>query len=131
MIGPYQTARDFRAALEARLKQTARAQGTDLMRLRRQVAFDRLLARLFAASDTPRGLASRGCSRAATPSNCAWAVKPAPPRISISRFPTRSASDSVTTTHVKPPPSSWIAQRTSWGSGSCLTRRDEGVVCQA
>jgi hypothetical protein len=47
MIGRYQTARDFRVALEERLKQTARAQRLDLMRLRRQVAFDRLLARLF------------------------------------------------------------------------------------
>jgi hypothetical protein len=51
VIGRYQTARAFRAALEDRLKQLARAQGTDLMRLRRQVAFDRLLARLFAEPD--------------------------------------------------------------------------------
>ncbi|MGH2515555.1 MAG: nucleotidyl transferase AbiEii/AbiGii toxin family protein, partial [Ktedonobacterales bacterium] len=53
MIGRYQTARAFRAALEERLKQTARTQRLDLMRLRRQVAFDRLLARLFAAPDAP------------------------------------------------------------------------------
>lgn len=53
MIGRYQTARAFRAALEDRLKQMARDQGTDLMRLRRQVAFDRLLARLFAEPDPP------------------------------------------------------------------------------
>ena len=53
MIGRYQTARDFRVALEERLKQTARAKRLDLMRLRRQVAFDRLLARLFVAPDTP------------------------------------------------------------------------------
>jgi|SRR5690348_8725888 len=64
MIGRYQTTRDFRAALEERLKQTARAQRLDLMRLRRQVAFDRLLARLFAApalrneSDAPDGPAA-------------------------------------------------------------------------
>lgn len=51
MIGRYQTARAFRAALEERLKRTARAQGIDLMRLRRQVAFDRLLARLFTESE--------------------------------------------------------------------------------
>jgi len=51
VIGHYQTARAVRAALEDRLKQTARAQGIDLMRLRRQVAFDRLLARLFAESE--------------------------------------------------------------------------------
>jgi len=53
MIGRYQTARAFRAALEERLRQTAREHGLDLMRLRRQVAFDRLLARLFATSDVP------------------------------------------------------------------------------
>ena len=53
MIGRYHTASAFRVALEDRLKQLARAQGTDLMRLRRQVAFDRLLARLFAEPDPP------------------------------------------------------------------------------
>jgi hypothetical protein len=53
MIGRYQTARAFRIALEARLKQTAQARHLDLMRLRRQVAFDRLLARLFAAQEPP------------------------------------------------------------------------------
>jgi len=53
VIGRYQTARAFRAALEDRLKQLARAQGTDLMRLRREVAFDRLLARLFAHQTRP------------------------------------------------------------------------------
>lgn len=51
MIGRYQTAKAFRAALEERLKQRARAEQLDPMRLRRQVAFDRLLARLFAAPD--------------------------------------------------------------------------------
>lgn len=43
----YKTAGAFRAALETRLQTRARAQGTDLQRLRRQVAFDRFLARLF------------------------------------------------------------------------------------
>src|SRR6516164_1635691 len=43
----YKTAGAFRTALEARLQNRARAEGTDLQRLRRQVAFDRLLARLF------------------------------------------------------------------------------------
>lgn len=62
MIGRYQTARDFRAALEERLKQLARSQGTDLMRLRRQVAFDRLIARLFAAPDIPDTPDARGAS---------------------------------------------------------------------
>jgi len=43
----YATAAAFRRALEDRLKDTARREGVDLQRLRRQVAFDRLLARLF------------------------------------------------------------------------------------
>ncbi len=53
MIGRYQTARAFRAALEERLKRTAQSSGVDLMRLRRQVAFDRILARLFAEPSPP------------------------------------------------------------------------------
>jgi hypothetical protein len=43
----YKTAGAFRVALEARLQSRAREQGTDLQRLRRQVAFDRFLARMF------------------------------------------------------------------------------------
>jgi hypothetical protein len=43
----YKMAGAFRAALEARLQARARDGETDLQRLRRQVAFDRLLARLF------------------------------------------------------------------------------------
>jgi len=43
----YKTASAFRAALETRLQARARDEKTDLQRLRRQVAFDRLLARLF------------------------------------------------------------------------------------
>jgi hypothetical protein len=43
----YKTAGAFRAALEARLQTRAREQGMDLQRLRRQVAFDRFLARMF------------------------------------------------------------------------------------
>ncbi len=46
-IKQYKTAGAFRAALEARLQTRARDEKTDLQRLRRQVAFDRLLARLF------------------------------------------------------------------------------------
>ena len=42
----YKTAGAFRAALETRLQTRAREQGTDLQRLRRQVAFDRFLARM-------------------------------------------------------------------------------------
>jgi predicted nucleotidyltransferase component of viral defense system len=43
----YKTAGPFRTALEARLQTRARETGTDLQRLRRQVAFDRFLARMF------------------------------------------------------------------------------------
>jgi predicted nucleotidyltransferase component of viral defense system len=43
----YKTAGAFRTALEARLQARAREEGTDLQRLRRQVAFDRFLARMF------------------------------------------------------------------------------------
>ncbi|HEY1388295.1 MAG TPA: nucleotidyl transferase AbiEii/AbiGii toxin family protein [Ktedonobacterales bacterium] len=53
MTGRYHTARAFRVALEARLKQVAQTRNLDLMRLRRQVAFDRLLARLFAVQEPP------------------------------------------------------------------------------
>src|SRR6266699_5471049 len=43
----YKTAGAFRTALETRLQARARQEGTDLQRLRRQVAFDRFLARMF------------------------------------------------------------------------------------
>ena len=43
----YKTAGAFRTALETRLQTRARAEATDLQRLRRQVAFDRFLARMF------------------------------------------------------------------------------------
>jgi hypothetical protein len=43
----YKTAGAFRAALESRLQNRSREEGTDLQRLRRQVAFDRFLARIF------------------------------------------------------------------------------------
>jgi len=43
----------FRTALEERLKRLTQKEGFDLQRLRRQVAFDRLLCRLFANPDAP------------------------------------------------------------------------------
>ncbi len=49
----YATATSFRIALEARLKSLAHAEGIDLQRLRRQVSFDRLLARLFSEPNAP------------------------------------------------------------------------------
>ena len=53
MIGPYDAPQAFRAALEARLRNLSQQQGTDLQRLQRRVAFERLLARLFAGDDPP------------------------------------------------------------------------------
>ncbi len=49
----YATATAFRQALEMRLHTMARQEGTDLQRLRRQVAFDRLLCRLFQDKNCP------------------------------------------------------------------------------
>lgn len=49
----YATAAAFRVALETRLKAISTAEGTDLQRLRRQVSFDRLLARFFAEQNAP------------------------------------------------------------------------------
>ncbi len=49
----YASAGAFRRALEERLKQIAQAEQTDINRLRRQVAFDRLLARLFQTNYAP------------------------------------------------------------------------------
>jgi len=49
----YATASAFRIALEARLKSLAHAEGIDLQRLRRQVSFDRMLARLFSEPNAP------------------------------------------------------------------------------
>lgn len=45
----YESAAGFRMALETRLAQCAREQGVSLMRLRKEVVFDRFLARLLAA----------------------------------------------------------------------------------
>jgi hypothetical protein len=49
----YATPAAFRRALEDRLMKLAREDRMDLQRLRRQVAFDRLLCRLFHAANSP------------------------------------------------------------------------------
>jgi hypothetical protein len=49
----YATAGAFRRALQDRLAATAKSEGVDLQRIRRQVAFDRLLARLFSSTNPP------------------------------------------------------------------------------
>src|ERR1700732_685158 len=46
-VKQYKTAGAFRTALETRLQTRAQVERTDLQRLRRQVAFDRFLARMF------------------------------------------------------------------------------------
>ena len=52
MVAPrqYATAGALRTALEIRLLERSRRDAVDLHRLRRQVAFDRLLVRMFDAS---------------------------------------------------------------------------------
>ena len=52
----YATPAAFRQALENRLRRQAEEEGVDLMRFRRQVAFDRLLARIFAGKHGPWAL---------------------------------------------------------------------------
>lgn len=52
----YTTATAFRRALEDRLNARSKAEGIDLKRMRRQVAFDRLLVRLFAGEHPPWSL---------------------------------------------------------------------------
>lgn len=49
----YSTAFAFRRALEDRLNGLSKSEGVDLQRIRRQVAFDRLLVRLFADGNPP------------------------------------------------------------------------------
>lgn len=62
MVAPrqYTTAKALRTALEARLLERAKRDNTDLQRLRRQVAFDRLLARLFSTDAAVRGWVLKG-----------------------------------------------------------------------
>ena len=47
MSKEYRSAMAFRSALETRLKNISKEKNIDIQRLRRQVAFDRLLSRLF------------------------------------------------------------------------------------
>jgi hypothetical protein len=51
--GKYATATAFRRALEDRLRQIAEVEKLPIERLRREVAFDRFLARLFADANAP------------------------------------------------------------------------------
>ncbi|MBX9923880.1 MAG: nucleotidyl transferase AbiEii/AbiGii toxin family protein [Rhabdochlamydiaceae bacterium] len=51
MTTRFKTAADFRKSLENRLKNMATEKGENLQRLRRKVAFDRLLARLFSSEE--------------------------------------------------------------------------------
>lgn len=49
----FNSSQDFRKSLETRLQNKAKKEGIDLQRLRRCVAFDRLLARLFTHPEPP------------------------------------------------------------------------------
>jgi predicted nucleotidyltransferase component of viral defense system len=51
MTTRFKTSADFRKSLENRLKNMALEKGENLQRLRRKVAFDRLLARLFSSEE--------------------------------------------------------------------------------
>jgi predicted transcriptional regulator of viral defense system len=53
MASKYATASAFRRALEDRLQSISQKDHIDLQRLRREVAFDRMLARLFASDTAP------------------------------------------------------------------------------
>lgn len=71
MVTPrqYATAGALRAALETRLLERSRRDDVDLQRLRRQVAFDRLLARMFDPAHAARdhhgnGISYLRCARA-------------------------------------------------------------------
>jgi hypothetical protein len=55
-IKTYATAGAFRVALEERLKQRSQSDQIDINRLRRQLSFDRLLARLFNGDSAPWAL---------------------------------------------------------------------------
>lgn len=52
-IKTYESSKAFRVALEDRLNRASKSEGIDILRLRRQVAFDRLLARFFSKSSAP------------------------------------------------------------------------------
>ncbi|CCB88216.1 nucleotidyl transferase AbiEii/AbiGii toxin family protein [Simkania negevensis] len=49
----FENAVDFRKSLEMRLLKRAQSIGVDVQRIRKQVAFDRLLARLFRQENCP------------------------------------------------------------------------------
>ncbi len=51
MTTRFESSTDFRKSLEARLKNRAAESKIDLQRLRRKVAFDRFLARVFSGND--------------------------------------------------------------------------------
>ena len=49
----YTTAKAFRTALETRISTTHREEGVAFERIRKQISFDRLLARLFVKKPSP------------------------------------------------------------------------------
>ncbi len=53
LLKKFNTPSDFRKSLEVKLLGTAQSSGQDLQRLRKQVAFERFLARLFSDPNSP------------------------------------------------------------------------------
>lgn len=51
MTTRFENSQDFRKSLEARLRHIGIQSGEDIQRLRRKVAFDRFLARVFSSKD--------------------------------------------------------------------------------
>lgn len=56
MNSTFSTPASFRQSLEQRLQKIAKETGVDLQRIRRKVAFERFLARLFSTEPYPWGL---------------------------------------------------------------------------
>ena len=88
----YSTAGAFRKALEERLKRTSRTDQIDLNRLRRQVSFDRLLARLFHIEIPPWALKGGY----ALELRFKTARSTVDIDLTLLRIPTAASSDSVT-----------------------------------
>jgi hypothetical protein len=60
MESRFKSATDFRKSLEARLKDISAKTGEDLQRIRRKVAFDRFLARIFSSENSASNFLLKG-----------------------------------------------------------------------
>lgn len=93
MTKHYATANAFKTALEERLKNHSRKAGIELQRLRRQVAFDRLLSRLFRYF--PKDLLLKGGYAMELRIEHARATKDIDLVIKAARIETKDAQDQV------------------------------------